>query len=48
MKEAIENIIMILDDVRYTYANDNYINERLSTAIQRLKELKKKRKNKKQ
>ncbi len=42
MKEnLVEIIIMIIEDVKSSYADDKYIKERLGTALKRLKQLKK-------
>lgn len=39
MKENIRNIITIIEDVKASYHNDKFIQERLTTAATRLKEL---------
>lgn len=42
MKEdLIENIIMIVEDVKLSYADDRFIKDRLGRAIKRLRELQK-------
>ena len=46
MKEKVKNIIMILEDVKASYYNDAFIQERLAVAIQNLKTICKQLKSK--